>query len=326
MSTLMDIASSFACCASGYSSETGDSSESELPPNHPNQEETGAPHPRFEPCRLLASGGIPSIAWFEDALAPHAQDLPLFDLYLLVSDPRKAADVLLGHSGYYAAPIAQASDPRAALGGIRLEGSMVLDSSSIINGVILLDAAAWNYDPQDASEEGWHGPVPQLDKFMAALMTYWVTMPEDQYRLHATLAKSLAATIRHGYQLREPDGQAVRRPGFADKLPPQLRELHYDIIGRYPGRVAFDELRKHEYHALRHGQILEGAFAARPYPSGNVPVSIAEFPALTGFADAAPWAQIPERKRKAAKKARKGKGGAAKAGKLACVEEGEESS
>ncbi|KAL8364859.1 hypothetical protein RB595_003910 [Gaeumannomyces hyphopodioides] len=281
MSSFMDIASSFACCASGYSSETGDSSESAPLSNQQNEDETNAPHPRFEPCRILASNGIPSVAWFEDALAAYANDLPLFDLHLLVSDPRKAADVLLGYSGYYAAPIAQASDPRAALGGIRLEGSMVLDSSSTRNG---------------------------LDKFLAALMTYWVTMPEDQYRLNARLADSVADMIFHGYLLKELDGQRVRRPEFSDKLPPQLRELHFDLIGRYPGQVAINEFRKHEYHALRHNQILEGAFAARPYPTGNVPVSIAEFPDLTGYTSAMPWAQIPQKK--AGKKARKGKGAA----------------
>lgn len=275
-----------------------------------NEEDTSTPHPRFEPCRLLASHGIPSVAWFEDALAAYADDLPLFDLHLLVSDPRQAADVLLGYSGYYAAPISRASDPRAPLGGIRLEGSTVLDSSSIAHGVILLDAAAWQYDPQNSTEEDWHGPVPHLDMFLASVMTFWVTMPEEEYRRNIRLANSVADVIFHGYLLNERDGQPVRRPEFADKLPPELRELHYDLTGRYPGQVAINAGRKHEYHALRYRQILEGGFTPRPYPTGNVPVPIAEFPDLTGYNTTMPWAQIPQKKKKAAKRGQKGKGAA----------------
>lgn len=58
--------------------------------------------PRYEPCLLLQEEGIPSIVWFEDAVAHYGVPTVVFDLYLLVSDIDAAAEALLKRGWTYA--------------------------------------------------------------------------------------------------------------------------------------------------------------------------------------------------------------------------------
>lgn len=92
----------------------------------------------------------------------------------------------------------------------------------------------------------------------------------------------IAVLIGYAYNLPSPDDD-VQSPDFAEQLRPEVRELHYDIVGNYLRKHDFTSFHKREYHALRCEQIREGKFTPKPYPTDCFPVSLAEYPELTGM-------------------------------------------
>jgi hypothetical protein len=240
---------------------------------------------RYEPCDILKRRGIACVVWFEDALALYGSDTVVFELYVLVQDVSKAKKVLT-LAGYKeprrdpkaAEPI---YDDRIYRGGVELERA----SGSPGDAVVLISADAWEYDVAQelAPRRPGSPPLPLLDKFIDSLMSHWLNMSEGEYKDRLLWAMSLASLIYYAYNLQGPEGSAVRAVDFAQRLRPEHRELHYDLVGRYPQKVGISSYRKHEYHAMRCREIREGRFVARPYPTANVPVSLAEYPHLTGL-------------------------------------------
>ncbi|KAK4086448.1 hypothetical protein Purlil1_9294 [Purpureocillium lilacinum] len=242
---------------------------------------------RFDPCRILAQKGIPSAVWFEDALFLYGSDTAVFDLYILVPDVG-AASAVLRNAGYRQADFdgLLPDDERAcrARGGVRLEPVAAVDEA---DGTVLLSAADWKFDLR-TTEEGSVAPVPRLSSFLESLMEYWLSMPEEECRENYIWFHSLANLISYAYSIRGPNGDLIRSPEFAEQLQPRFRELHYDMATKYPKKSDIASYRKHEYHAIRYHEIQEGTFTPRPYPSGNFPPSLAEYPHLTGLDAPAP--------------------------------------
>ncbi|SPO03946.1 related to GTP-binding protein ypt1 [Cephalotrichum gorgonifer] len=200
---------------------------------------------RYAPCDILDLEGIPNVIWFEDALAIYGSDTAVFCLYLLVPDESTAAAVLV-KSGYRNAPLENlsANDEDVCRGGIRLRGPGEASKDT----TVLIAASEWNYDLNHRAMCNL-GPLPPLNKFLDSLMTHWLDIPEAEYSEKYIWAMSIAVLIGYAYNLPMPNN-IVRGPAFAEKLRPEVRELHYDIVGNYPKKSDFTSFRKHEYDYL----------------------------------------------------------------------------
>lgn len=234
---------------------------------------------RYAPCRILDKKGIPNVIWFEDALSIYGGNSTSLNLYLLVPDESTASKVLL-KSGYKEAPPTDQSplDENAHRGGTRLEPP----NGPFREKTVLIRAAEWNYDLQYRTMYDC-GPLPPLDKFVTSLMTYWLDIPRGDGSGNLLWSMNVAMLIGNAYDLPNPSHDLLRSPAFAEKLHPEVRELHYDMIGTYPRKSDISSFRKHSYHFLRRQQIREGKFTPRPYPTNCFPVSMAEYPELTGM-------------------------------------------
>lgn len=235
---------------------------------------------RYEPCSILTRNDVANIVWFEDVLAHYGSDTTVFELYVLVSDVAKASR-LLTEAGYMESgpESLEPSDTRAGRGGLRMEKN---PSAAGDNAVLLVSADVWGYDLQQRVDDSFP-PLPPLNTFIDSLMSYWLRLTENEYIENLLWSMSLASLIYYAYNLKSTEGQVVKTVEFASQLQPEHRELHYDLVGQYPRQAGISSYRKHEYHAMRRRQVLDGQFTPRPYPSGNIPVSLAEFPHLTGL-------------------------------------------
>lgn len=111
-------------------------------------------------------------------------------------------------------------------------------------------------------------------------MGYWLGLSEEEYRGTFLWSLSNACSIGYAYTIPEAEGNRVRSEEYVSKLQPEFRELHYDLVGDYPHQSSISMYQKHRYHVLRSQQIKPGQFTARPYPKGNFPTSMAEYPEI----------------------------------------------
>lgn len=114
-------------------------------------------------------------------------------------------------------------------------------------------------------------------------MSYWLRMPEHVYETQFMWAMALISYIYYAYNLAGVTSGQVRQPEFARQLQPEHREIHYDLVGHYPHKSGISSYRKHQYHALRRREILEGKFIPQSYPTSYFPASLAEYPEWTGL-------------------------------------------
>ncbi|KAJ6445414.1 fungal specific transcription factor domain-containing protein [Purpureocillium lavendulum] len=245
-------------------------------------------------CSILARKGIPSAVWFEDALFFYGSDTAVFDLYMLVPDVG-AASAILQSDGFRETGVGSLfpNDERAsrASGGVRLKR---VGADEDADGTVLLGAADWKFDLRN-TELSSPAPVPQLSSFLESIMERWLSMSGEVCDEHYLWFLSLANLIGYAYTLQGPNRELVRRPEYAEQLQPRFRELHYDMVAEYPKKSGILSYGKHEYHVIRYREIQEGKFTPRPYPSGNFPPSLAEYPRLTGLDASTP---TPRRKRR----------------------------
>lgn len=234
---------------------------------------------RYAPCRILDRRGIPNVIWFEDALSLYGSDTDVSDLYLLVPDEPTASGALI-RSGYREAPLPNSSptDELARRGGTRLESP----DGPFRNATVLIRATEWDFDLGCRTECDC-GALPPLDRFIDSLMSCWLDIPHTDEPGNYMWSLVIARLIGYAYSLPNPHRDLLESPAFAEQLQPEVRELHYDLIGKYPGKSDITSFRKHEYHSIRRQQIREGRFAPRPYPTECFPISLAEYPELTGM-------------------------------------------
>ncbi|KAM0277929.1 hypothetical protein ACHAQH_005473 [Verticillium albo-atrum] len=157
--------------------------------------------------------GILNVVWFEDALVGHGGDVGIVsDLYLLVSSPREAADVLLVNRRYKDTNLKGVfdDDEVSSRGGIRLVPSHAVEDPEDEVGVVLVDAAVWAYDLRSAIQKSnADAPLPALNKLLSSLLTYWLQIPEDEYQDKILWSYSLTNAIYCGYNLQSSNHEVV---------------------------------------------------------------------------------------------------------------------
>lgn len=217
-------------------------------------------HPRYDACTLLANSGFSSVIWFEDLLALHGSDTRVWDLNLLVKDPNQAAEQLT-KAGYRQT---QPDEQLAYIPEITQRGIRVVKSPSVETAVVLLPAEDWYYDLDAAVSEH----LPPVHAFLDSMAEVWLKISSQDYVDRLRWAMYLACMINYCYSLVDTHGVRVKSIEFAEKLKPEHRELHYDIISSGSRKESFDQTARHQYHARRSREIQEGTFSPVPYSEG----------------------------------------------------------
>ncbi|KAI6507435.1 hypothetical protein MCOR04_001158 [Pyricularia oryzae] len=272
---------------------------------------------RYRVCQTLSAHGVANAVWFEEVLKAYSRKTCTGNLLLLVSEPTKAADVLT-QGGSLQKKENNAVQDRGLLsrGGITIEPKT---QSSSNNGdseeggcqtsdcVVLLDAAVWDYDLSTATiqPDVLPAPLAKLEDFLGSLMRYWLRLSEEDLDSDPLWSHKLSSLIHNAYCIGGSYEALIKSDEFTKRLPPEVLELHFDLTGDYPGQSDIDSFRKHEYHSMRSEQIQKGTFTPRPYPTGNVPLSLAEYPELTGVYTVLERAKKPSKVKKPSKKAKR---------------------
>ncbi|KAI6364206.1 hypothetical protein MCOR25_005703 [Pyricularia grisea] len=257
---------------------------------------TGGSNSRYRVCQTLSAHGIANVVWLEEVPRAYSYDTCTGDLFLLVAEPKKAAGVLLTKGSSWQQKDTSADQDQGPLspGAITIESKTEAESikgeledetsGNSDNRVVLLDAALWDYDLSTATIQPHilPAPLPTLEAFLGCLMRYWLNLSEEDLDSDPIWSHKLSCLIHNAYCIEGSYGALVKSVEFEKSLPLEVLELHFDLIGDYPGQSDIHSFRKHEYHSMRSQQIQKGTFTARRYPTGNVPLSLAEFPELTG--------------------------------------------
>ncbi|TVY13821.1 hypothetical protein LARI1_G008551 [Lachnellula arida] len=214
---------------------------------------------RYEVCQLLADKGIPCTIWLEDLLALHGSNTQVWDLNLLVEDPRAAAKVLR-HSGYKeTTPDAKfEDDPDISERTTRVAQ---LQSST---AVVLHYAKNWYFQLDDRIP----GFLPPVHSFLDSMIEFWLNISSQDYVDRLGFALYIGCLICYCYDLQTSDDGPVKNPAYAEKLKPEHREVHYNITAADPKEESFTTTNRHTYHARRSREIKEGIFVPRPYEKG----------------------------------------------------------
>jgi hypothetical protein len=214
-------------------------------------------HPRYDACTLLAKFGFSNVIWFEDLLALHGSDTRVWDLNLLVKDPNQAAEQLV-KAGYRRMP---PDNHLEYIPEITQRGVRVIKSET---AVVLLPAEDWYYDLEAAVSDH----LPPIHAFLDSMADVWLRISSQDYADRLRFAMYLACMISYCYSLVDTHGVRVKSIEFAEKLKPEHRELHYDIISSGSRKESFDHAARHQYHVRRSREIREGMFSPVPYQDG----------------------------------------------------------
>jgi hypothetical protein len=214
---------------------------------------------RYEVCELLAGKQILNVIWFEDLLALHGSDTQVWDLHLLVEEPRTAAVILLD-SGYKETPPETKfeNDPEFSSRSIRIARSQ---SST---GVVLHSAREWYYQLDDGVDDF----LPPLHSFLDSMIEFWLNISSQDYLDRLGFALYIGCLINYCYYLQNSEGGPVKSLAYAEKLKPEHREVHYNITSTNPKEESFTTTSRHMYHVRRSREIKEGVFVPRPYEKG----------------------------------------------------------
>ncbi len=214
---------------------------------------------RYVACNVLAEKGLSSVIWLEDLLVLHGSDTQVWDLNLLVQEPRAAADVLL-QAGYKETPPNSRfdDDPEFSERAIRI----VLSPSS--TGVVLHPAQDWHYDLNESVQNF----LPRLHKFLDSIIEFWLNISSRDYVDRLLFALYIGCLINYCYYLKDENGEPVKDPAYAKNLKPEHREVHYDIVAKDPKMESFTTTNRHQYHARRSREIKDGLFNPEPYQEG----------------------------------------------------------
>ncbi|TVY89185.1 hypothetical protein LAWI1_G005618 [Lachnellula willkommii] len=188
---------------------------------------------RYEVCQLLADKGIPCAIWLEDLLALHGSNTQVWDLHLLVEDPRAAAKVLR-YSGYEETT----SD------------------------------AKFEDDPDISERTTVLLNCNLQQRFLDSMIEFWLNISSQDYVDRLGFALYIGCLICYCYDLQTSDDGPVKNPAYAEKLKPEHREVHDNITAADPKEESFTTTNRHTYHARMSREIKEGIFVPRPYEKG----------------------------------------------------------
>ncbi|KAI9844808.1 MAG: hypothetical protein M1837_005226 [Sclerophora amabilis] len=218
---------------------------------------------RYDVCNRLAEKGIPNGIWFEDLLVFYGSDTQVWDLNLLVRDPGEAANVLV-EAGYVETSADSQYDfmPEIVDRGVRLQ------RQHGTTGVVLLPAQDWDWECEledDGTVRRRRSSLPPLHQFLDSMMGVWLHISSRDYVERLQFALHIGCLINYCYYLKDGDGDNVKDPAYADKLKPEHRELHYDIVAEYPRKESFVTTSRHQYHIRRSREIQDGTWTPQPY-------------------------------------------------------------
>ncbi|KAJ5048405.1 hypothetical protein N7489_002091 [Penicillium chrysogenum] len=205
--------------------------------------------PRYKPCQVLSDHKVPYAIWFEDTLHHYGVPTWKFDLYLLVSDLDKAAELLV-EAGW----VLDSQGPHQ-IGNARVElpqKRLISPTSKTIT--VLLPAQEWKFplmeSPDDASgTTDSHEDVafPPLPGFLDALIESWLDCPSDD----SMLLLHLACQISYLYEY----APAVKQRSFAEQMKYEHRQFHFDVLaGMQTGTIQFRKHQRAIRDALLRGQ------------------------------------------------------------------------
>jgi hypothetical protein len=204
--------------------------------------------PRRQPCRTLRDHGIPSVAWFEDAVAAHGAPTVVFDVYLLVPDLAQATAVL-GQNGWPEIPQKQGKIGNVDLDLARFPQRRLRPEAPHSDGddwtVVLLPSRDWCYDltadhccPSDDF-------IPPLPALVDALIESLLDCP----------SMSLRAWINLHLAYLYGNAIVLKNKAFAEQLRYEHRQYHLDICaGMFYGTHPFYVHQREVRQALREGR------------------------------------------------------------------------
>lgn len=222
------------------------------------------PKSRYEACHLLRADGIPSVCWFEDAIATYGVPTVVFDLYLLVRDIDTAAEVLFRH-GWVSAPD-QPSDTFHFLSEksakphrrLALPAPPRESSGPAPTRTFLLAAADWNFPSHYLVPSISHNFIPPLPALVDALIGSLLDAAEDT-ELFSHLQMQVGYLYGHVPELKV--------MGFADNLKYEHRQFHLDSLsGMFIMSLPFIAHERQIREELREGkfQLRECSVSRRP--------------------------------------------------------------
>lgn len=220
---------------------------------------------RFAACAVLAFNQALSALWFEDVLSYHNGGVELDELCLLVEDIENAAAILEA-VGYRR--LAPTEAPTNRTRSFSKNGALLSYAGAKAHYVLLLSAKDWHYDLR--LDELHDHKCPWLPRFLDSLMSFWLSVPPEDYGHRRDIMDYVADVVARCYSLDD-FGQKVAKNKYAYFLDLDHYELHFDIVARCKNiiRQDFEHQERHAHHVARCLLIREGKFQPRPYRRGR---------------------------------------------------------
>ena len=186
-----------------------------------------------------------TVIWFGDLLALHGSDTRVWDLNLLVQDPREAATILLG-VGYKETPPHSKFEDEAEFAERAIRMALVPS----VTGVVLLPARDWYSDLNKSVQNS----LLALYDFLDSIIEVWLNISSRDYVDRVCLALYIGCLITYCDYLEHENSKPVKDPAYANNLKPEYRNKN-----------CFTTTDRHHGHARRSREIKEGTFMPQPY-------------------------------------------------------------
>jgi hypothetical protein len=202
---------------------------------------------RYRVSSLLKAKDIPHVYWLEDVLVAYGSDTQVWDLCVLVADPKYTAEVLC-HAGYTlsSASAKFADDPKFC------EKGLCISQRGSDSSVILYSAQDWHFQ----LEQDMYG-LPDLNDFLDSLMDLWLNISVQDYIDRLPFGLHTASLITYCYLLEDPKYGPVNSKDYASHLKKEHRELHLEIVAADRTKN-FASTPRHMYHVRRYWEIKTG--------------------------------------------------------------------
>jgi hypothetical protein len=214
-----------------------------------------APNPRFAACSILHDAAIPYCIWGEDILSAYGVPTVVFDLFLLASDPEKAAAKLIEAGYTRKEPNARFSDipqfsnrlgPATSSKGDRIsvDNSLVFESHDpYMTEVVLLPAKEWFYDLPDRNVGDTAQWKPPLTKLLDSLMAKWFDLDDSDSGLRSHIAFFIVYIYHYVKEVKEPE--------FHKGLLKEHWQLHFDLAAGIAGDELDSSRCQQHYRGIR---------------------------------------------------------------------------
>ncbi|KAI1360244.1 hypothetical protein F5Y08DRAFT_317788 [Xylaria arbuscula] len=193
---------------------------------------------RYAPCKILLEESIPSLIWFEDAVARYGVPTVVFDLCLIVPDIQHAADILhqrgwrLKPPGPYSfltppcpvqyrrliCPVRENERNQGDAFDSPETGTSLLSERT---STVLLSATEWKIPTERLHEASNNHHLPSLPVLANGLITNLLDAPDG-----SNVAEHLLMMLGYLYDY----SSEVKTEGFENCLNLENRQFHLDCI------------------------------------------------------------------------------------------------